>query len=24
LAAQQVIETQGGVKNVKDLEFKIG
>jgi hypothetical protein len=24
LAAQQVFETQGGVKNVKDLEFKIG
>ncbi len=24
LAAQQVFETQGGAKNVKDLEFKIG
>ncbi len=24
LAAQQVFETQGGVKNIKDLEFKIG
>jgi hypothetical protein len=24
LAAQQIFETQGGVKNVKDLEFKIG
>jgi Domain of unknown function (DUF1835)/Protein of unknown function len=24
LAAQQVFETQGGVKSVKDLEFKIG
>ena len=24
LAAQQVFETQGGAKNIKDLEFKIG